>query len=143
MTTTPHGIKRITAAAVLAGAGALAGLVLTPATAHAEPGRATGPSTWCPGQYQSFAGGGSGRPNWDWNVCHTYWWVYGEPGGNVADSVWEGALPPRSDPPGEPVASAVQLRPVLLPGSRRPLHRRPAHSGTLSARPFLLHSPAR
>ncbi|WP_228032394.1 hypothetical protein [Mycolicibacterium sp. P9-22] len=98
MTTTPPSIKRITAAAVLAGAGALAGLVLTPATAHAEPGRATGPSTWCPGQYQSFAGGGSGRPNWDWNVCHTYWWVYGEPGGNVADAVWEGALPPAEIP---------------------------------------------
>ena len=95
--TSQSRIKRTAAAALLAGAGALAGLALTPATAHADPGRATGPITWCPGQYQGFAGG-SGRPNWDWNVCHTYWWVYGEPGGNVADAVWEGALPPAQIP---------------------------------------------
>src|SRR4029079_7802385 len=135
--------KRAAAAAMLAGAGALASVVLTPATAQAEPGRATGPVTWCPGQHEGFAGSGPGRPNWDWNVCHTYWWVYGEPGGNVAESVWEGRPAARTDSVGEPDASALQLRTVLLPGSGRPLHRRPAHSGTVGSPPFLLYSPAR
>lgn len=88
--------KRTAATALLAGAGALAGLVFTPATANAEPGRATGPITWCPGQYQGFAGG-TGRPNWDWNVCHTYWWV-SSGSGNVAKNVWEGELPPPDIP---------------------------------------------
>lgn len=97
MKTTQHG-KRFVAGALMSAGVAIAGMGLSPATAHADPGRATGPFTWCPGQYQSFAGGGSGRPNWDWNVCHTYWWVYGEPGGNVADAVWEGALPPAEIP---------------------------------------------
>lgn len=88
---------RSTAAALLAGAAALTSLTLTPATAQADPdARATGPFTWCPGQYQGFASG-SERPNWDWNVCHTYWWSYGVPG-NVAPSVWEGALPPAEVP---------------------------------------------
>lgn len=91
-------MRRLIAVTALAGAGALTSVVGLPATAQADPGRATGPFTWCPGQYQGFAGSGSGRPNWDWNVCHTYWWVYGEPGGNVADSVWEGALPPAEIP---------------------------------------------
>jgi hypothetical protein len=85
--------RRIVGATVLAAAAALTGGLGSP-TAQAEPGRATGPFTWCPGQHQGFAGSGPGRPNWDWNVCHTYWWVYGEPGGNVAEAVWEGALPP-------------------------------------------------
>jgi hypothetical protein len=90
--------KRVAAAALLAGAGALSGLVLTPATADANPdARGTGPFTWCPGQHQGFAGGGPDRPAWDWNVCHTYWWVHGTPG-NVAPSVWEGALPPADIP---------------------------------------------
>ena len=75
MNSTPHSIKRTAAAALLAGTAALTGLVLTPATAYAEPGRATGPFTWCPGQHQGFAGSGPGRPNWDWTTCHTYWWV--------------------------------------------------------------------
>ncbi|KAA0095957.1 hypothetical protein CIW49_20625 [Mycolicibacterium sp. P1-18] len=97
MTTTSR-TTRAAAAALLAGAGALAGTVLSPATAQADPGRATGPFTWCPGQYQGFTPSGPGRPNWDWNVCHTYWWVYGEPGGNVAESVWEGGLPPAQIP---------------------------------------------
>ena len=54
---------RSTAAALLASAAALTSLTLTPATARADPdARATGPFTWCPGQYQGFASG-SERPN--------------------------------------------------------------------------------
>lgn len=91
------GVKRAAAAALLASAGAFASL-LAPAIAHADA-RATGPFKWCPGQYQSFAGSGPDRPNWDWNICHTYWWVYSDvPMGNVATSVWEGDLPPAEVP---------------------------------------------
>jgi len=90
--------KRAAAAALLAGGAAFSSLALTPAIAHADVGRATGPNTWCPGQYDPFIRSGPQRPNWDWNVCHTYWWVYGPPGGNMAPSVWEGALPPAEIP---------------------------------------------
>ena len=78
---------------------AIAGLVLTPATAHADPGRATGPKTWCPGQDPASVSQ-INPPNWDWNVCHTYWWVSSGLG-NVATNVWEGELPP----PGIPLAN--------------------------------------
>ena len=94
--TRTSSLTRLAAATLLAGAAATATLVLNPATAQAEA-RATGPLTWCPGQYQGFPPAGAGRPSWDWNTCHTYWWVYGMPG-NVAESVWEGALPPAEIP---------------------------------------------
>lgn len=54
--------------------------------------------TWCPGDDVGGYGGGfntpaDGRPNWDWNVCHTYSYVnYGQ--GNVSPTVWEGDNPP-------------------------------------------------
>lgn len=87
--------KRVAAAVLLAGVGVvLAGLV-TPGVAHAAPG-ATGPLTWCPGQPEYF-GGGQYRPNWDWNVCHTYWTISEVPG-NVAPFIWEGEFPPAEVP---------------------------------------------
>jgi hypothetical protein len=89
-------VKRSAAAALLAAAGACASVVLTPATAHADP-RATGSFNWCPGQYQSFVPSGPDRPNWDWNVCHTYWTVWDVPG-NVATYTSEGGLPPAAVP---------------------------------------------
>lgn len=89
-------VKRAAAAALLAGAGTLASLVVTPAIAHADP-QATGPITWCPGQYDPFYKSGPDRPNWDWNICHTYWRVWEVPG-NVATYTWEGDLPPAEVP---------------------------------------------
>lgn len=95
MTSTTRA-KRAVAAAVLAGAGALASSVLTPAFARADP-QATGPYTWCPGHTQPFAPSGQYRPNWDWDACHTYWSVLGMRG-NVSANIWEGALPPAEVP---------------------------------------------
>jgi hypothetical protein len=38
---------------------------------------------------------------WDFNVCHTYWYVYfGQ--GNVAQNVFEGDVPPAPPPPTDP-----------------------------------------
>ena len=38
-----------------------------------------------------------GRPNWDWNSCHSYHYVnYGQ--GNVSPTIWEGANPPPPAP---------------------------------------------
>ena len=55
--------------------------------------------TWCPGQNPASVSQ-INPPNWDWNVCHTYWSVSGGLG-NVAPNVWEGELPP----PGIPLAN--------------------------------------
>jgi hypothetical protein len=85
---TTAGLKRALAAALLSGAGAFTGILMTPAIAQAEP-QATGPQTWCPGQYFSPVS----PPNWDWNVCHTYWNVLGMEG-NVSPYIWEGEAPP-------------------------------------------------
>jgi hypothetical protein len=93
---TARGRRRLFAGSLMSAGVAIAGLVLTPATAHAD-GSAKGPLTWCPGQDPASVGSGSYRPNWDWNVCHTYWWVYGRPG-NVSNGVWEGELPPPDIP---------------------------------------------
>jgi hypothetical protein len=38
---------------------------------------------------------------WDFNVCHTYWYVYfGQ--GNVAQNIFEGEVPPPPPPPTDP-----------------------------------------
>lgn len=88
--------KAAGAATLLASVGAFAGVLFNPAVAQADP-QGKGPFTWCPGQYQSFLKSGPERPNWDWNVCHTYWTVWDVPG-NVADYVWEGEVPPAGIP---------------------------------------------
>ncbi|MBX7431853.1 hypothetical protein JDV09_06980 [Mycobacterium sp. Y57] len=85
-----HRVRPTVAAALISAAVSCAGLMLTPAIAHAEP-FAKGPYTWCPGQPKNFDM--SDPPNWDWNVCHTYWNVMGVPG-NVSQYVFEGAVPP-------------------------------------------------
>lgn len=37
--------------------------------------------------------------NWDWNVCHTYYFLWSGPG-NVSSMIWEGDNPPpRPGPP--------------------------------------------
>ena len=95
VTKTTHGRKRLLVGSLMSAGVAVAGLVLTPATAHAQ-GTATGPKTWCPGQNPASVSQ-INPPNWDWNVCHTYWWVTTGLG-NVAPTVWEGALPPAGIP---------------------------------------------
>lgn len=118
MSATP-AIKRLLAATLLAGAGALAGTAVAPVAAHADPG-ASGPHTWCPGQPHYFAG--DNIPNWDWNICHTYYTVYGGAQGNVSKYVWEG--PEGQDPPVPPGSISIPARNCGLfyceyPGGRR------------------------
>lgn len=64
--------------------------------------QAAGPYQWCPGDDLGGFGGGfntpaDARPNWDWNVCHSYHYV--NPGqGNVSATVWDGENPPAPYP---------------------------------------------
>lgn len=92
---TSRGRRRLLSGSLMSAGVAIAGLVLTPATAHAD-GSAKGPLTWCPGQNPASVSQVN-PPNWDWNVCHTYWWV-SSGSGNVAKNVWEGELPPPNIP---------------------------------------------
>jgi hypothetical protein len=109
---TPHTAQRIVAGAIVAGGIAAAGYAMVAGSAQAEfrpipqsrgPLHAGGPYSWCPGDART---GGPGLPfftnppNWDWNVCHSYYIVQAGKG-NVAPSIWEGDNPP-TPPPGPP-----------------------------------------
>src|SRR4051812_13592452 len=61
-----------------------------------------GPCHWCPGDPPVQTGNLRVNPVvWDWNVCHTYWYVYfGQ--GNVAQNIFEGEVPPPPPPPPPP-----------------------------------------
>ncbi|MET0451471.1 MAG: hypothetical protein ABW137_06510 [Mycobacterium sp.] len=90
-------LSRLTMTALVSGALGLAGLGLGAGIAQAG-----GPYQWCPGDDPGGYGGGfntpaDGRPNWDWNVCHTFHYVnYGQ--GNVSPTVFEGIDPPPPAP---------------------------------------------
>jgi hypothetical protein len=73
---------------VLSGGLGLAVLGLAAGTAHAD-----GPYQWCPGD--DLSAFGSSRPNWNVNVCHTYYTV--PTGlGNVSPGIWADSPPPSS-----------------------------------------------
>jgi hypothetical protein len=88
--------------------GAVAG-VLGTGTAHAQPRPAPldhgpfaaddggwgPPHHWCPGQLPvPHTGNERVDPlNWDWNICHTYYWVWSGMG-NVSNGIWDGDNPP-------------------------------------------------
>ena len=86
-------IARVVTTLVVTGGLGLAGLGLGAGVANAG-----GPYQWCPGDDAGGYGGGfntpaDARPNWDWNICHTYHYV--NPGqGNVSSTVWDGDNPP-------------------------------------------------
>lgn len=78
---------------------AAGGLGLFTGIAHAD----AGPYQWCPGNNPGGFGGGftssaDATPNWDWNICHIYYYV-DEGRGNVSSTVWEGAGPPPQSNP--------------------------------------------
>jgi hypothetical protein len=58
------------------------------------------PHHWCPGQLPvPDTGNNVTDPlNWDWHVCHTYYFVY-QGMGNVSKVVWDGDNPPPKPPP--------------------------------------------
>ncbi len=90
---TMNGTLRLAAMVLVSGGLALACLTLGTGAAHAA-----GPYQWCPGDEPGGYGGGfnspaDARPNWDWNVCHSYHYV-NRGQGNVSSTVWEGDNPP-------------------------------------------------
>ena len=95
MNTSKHGIVKLTTTLALTGVIGLvaAGSFAAPVYA-APPG---GPYTWCPGDDPGGGPGGPfnspGPPNWDWNICHTFFTVnWGQ--GNVSPTIWDGLNPP-------------------------------------------------
>jgi len=86
-------VKRLATTALVAGGLGLASMGLGAGIANAG-----GPYSWCPGDDMGGYGGGfntpiDARPNWDWNVCHTFHYV-NRGQGNVSSTVWEGDNPP-------------------------------------------------
>jgi hypothetical protein len=85
-----------------------AGMIVTggAAEANAWPGcpndHPEGPCRWCPGDPPVSTGNHVTNPvRWDFNACHTYWYVaFGQ--GNVAQNIFEGEVPPPPPPPTAP-----------------------------------------
>jgi hypothetical protein len=71
-------------------------------TAHADDNGWGPPHHWCPGQTPLPATGNhiTDPLNWDWNVCHTYYFLW-EGMGNVSNMIWDGDNPPPK--PGPPI----------------------------------------
>jgi hypothetical protein len=90
-----QGIAGFARTVLVSGGLGLAGLGLVAGTAQAAP--PSGPYAWCPGDDPGGGPGGPfnspGPPNWDWNICHTYYTVnWGQ--GNVSLTIWDGENPP-------------------------------------------------
>ena len=88
--------RRIAAGALLASTAAVVGFGLSSVAAQADTGV---PHQWCPGDSDPTAPHPGGF-DWDWNVCHTYYWVKSGQG-NVpyrgslrVSNLWDGDNPP-------------------------------------------------
>jgi hypothetical protein len=60
------------------------------------------PHHWCPGDNDPTAP--TTVYDWDWNVCHTYYWVKSTQGnvpfeGHLPSSLWDGDNPPADSAP--------------------------------------------
>jgi hypothetical protein len=98
--------KKIAASAMLSG-GLAVSLYVTAGVANADGCSNHGPQPdppchWCPGQPPPMTGNHVTDPlRWDFNVCHTYWFVW--PGqGNVSNLIFDGVAPPPPPPPSDP-----------------------------------------
>jgi|SRR5271169_5041463 hypothetical protein len=88
------------------------GLGLGAGAAQADLGPAYGPHHWCPGDNDSTAP--TTAYNWDFNICHTYYWVDMDKGnvpyrGRLPSNLWDG-----DNPPGE-VTQPRPCPPSILP----------------------------
>jgi len=84
-------ILRVATTAVVSAGLSLAGLAVGAGVAHAG-----GPRQWCPGDDPRGEPGGAfvtSPPDWDWNVCHTYYIVPAGQG-NVSPGILADAPPP-------------------------------------------------
>ena len=119
--------NRIIAGVLLSGAVAVAGVGLGAGTAEAQPGVPIPaddggwgpPHHWCPGQQPVPQSGNNITDpiKWDWNVCHTYYFVWMGMG-NVSNVVWDGDNPPPK--PGPP--TGLYCDPVTLTNCRIGTH---------------------
>jgi hypothetical protein len=94
-------ISRLAMTVLVSGGLGLAGLGLAAGTAQADTGV---PHQWCPGDSDPMAP--ARVYNWDWNVCHNYYWVKSRQG-NVPyrgdlrySNLWDGDNPPADSNPG-------------------------------------------
>ena len=91
----------LAAAAALVSAGlGCAGSGVGEGIAQADDGGWGPPHHWCPGEQPVPVTGNhvTDPLNWDWNVCHTYYFLW--PGmGNVSSLIWDGENPPPKPPP--------------------------------------------
>ena len=97
---------------LVSGGWGLTGLGPGAGTAHADTGKAVGPHHWCPGDNDPTAP--TPAYNWDWNICHTYYWVDMDKGnvpyrGQLPSNLWDG-----DNPPGE-VTQRRPCPPSILP----------------------------
>jgi hypothetical protein len=87
-----------------------AGTGLGAGTAQAQ---GYGPHQWCPGEPMTYPSGPGPYYSWDWNICHTYYWVNGK--GNVPyhgkfpSDLWDGPNPP--PPRDNPTCRAIACAP--------------------------------
>jgi hypothetical protein len=94
-----HNLKRVITGALLSGGVAVAGLGLATGTALADTGVQ---HHWCPGSRDSTAP--TPNYNWDWHVCHTYYWTKSGQGnvpylGRLPSNLWDGPNPPANSVP--------------------------------------------
>jgi hypothetical protein len=112
MNRVPRSSPRLMRLAVGAAATALVsaglGVAIGEGTAQALPGVPVpaddggwGPAQhWCPGEQPVPSTGNhiTDPLHWDWNICHTYYFLW--PGmGNVSSLIWDGDNPPPKPPP--------------------------------------------
>jgi hypothetical protein len=94
-------LRRIMAGALVTGSISAAGMGLASGIAEAGTGF---PHHWCPGDHDSTAP--TSLYQWDWNICHTYYWTKGGQGnvpfeGSLQRSnLWDGDNPPPDSSPG-------------------------------------------
>jgi hypothetical protein len=86
------------ATALMCGFGA-ASLGFGAGAVHADLGPPDGPHHWCPGEQ----GAPAKEYGWDWNICHTYYWVPSNQGnvpiwGHLPSTLWDGDNPPAEEP---------------------------------------------
>ncbi|MDT5335738.1 MAG: hypothetical protein QOD90_1243 [Mycobacterium sp.] len=98
------GLRRIVVglatSVLVSGSLGLVGLGVGEGIAHADDGGWGPPKHWCPGELPVPATGNHiyDPLNWDWSVCHTYYYLY-QGMGNVSNMIWDGDNPPPKPPP--------------------------------------------
>ena len=92
-----RGIVGLATTVLSAGALGLAGMGMAAGTAQADP---SSPHLWCPGDSMNAPTGPGADKVWDFNVCHTWYFVRGGFGnvalrdGGISSNTFDGENPP-------------------------------------------------